>query len=206
MLQALFIEFPQWITDFDLAVDNFIHLNWTNAILDPIFTFITHLGDKGILWIVLALILMCFKKTRKIGIVMGIALVLGALFGNITLKNIFERPRPFATEGALLDAPYLIPEPSEFSFPSGHTTSSFAAAFGIFLYHKKWGIPALVMAALIAFSRLYVYVHFLTDILVGMLLGIGCAILAYYLWNKWLEKIAVRIWNAIFKNHTIEHF
>ena len=69
---------------------------------------------------------------------------------------------------------------------------------GIFLFHKKWGIPALVMAALIAYSRLYVYVHFPTDILGGILLGTACAMLAYFLWTKFMEKPLQKKWNNFF--------
>jgi len=199
MLTNLAIPFPQWLIDFDLGIDNFIEQNLSNPFFDKVFTFITHLGDEGILWIVLALILLCFRKTRKVGIVMGMALIFGLIFGNITLKNIFQRPRPFDTPGALLDGDsLLIPRPGEYSFPSGHTTSSFAAAVGIFLFNKKWGIPALVMAALIAYSRLYVYVHFPTDILGGILLGTLCAMLAYFLWTRCLEKPLQKKWNKIF--------
>lgn len=195
----LAIPFPQWLVDFDLGIDNFIQQHLSNPVLDAIFTFITHLGDEGILWIALALILLCFKKTRKIGIVMAMGLIFGLIFGNLTLKNIFQRPRPFDTPGALLDGDsLLIPRPGEYSFPSGHTTSSFAAAVGIFLFHKKWGIPALIMAALIAYSRLYVYVHFPTDILGGILLGTACALLAHFLWTKYMEKPLQKKWNKIF--------
>ena len=195
----LAIPFPQWLVDLDLGFDNFLQQHIANPALDKIFTFITHLGDEGILWIALALILMCFRKTRKIGIVMGMALIFGLLFGNLTLKNIFQRPRPFDTPGALLDGDsLLIPRPGEYSFPSGHTTSSFAAAFGIFFFHKKWCIPALVIAALIAFSRLYVYVHFPSDILGGTLLGFACALLAWFLWTKFMEKPLQSKFNKLF--------
>lgn len=130
---------------------------------------------------------------------MAMGLIFGLIFGNLTLKNIFQRPRPFDTPGALLDGDsLLIPRPGEYSFPSGHTTSSFAAAVGIFLFNKKWGIPALIMAALIAYSRLYVYVHFPTDILGGILLGTACALLAYFLWTKYMEKPLQKKWNKIF--------
>lgn len=199
MWNTLAIAFPQWLVDFDLGIDNFIQEHLSSPLLDKIFTFITHLGDAGILWIALAVILLCFRKTRKVGIVMGMALIFGMIFGNITLKNIFQRPRPFDTPGALLDGDsLLIPRPGEYSFPSGHTTSSFAAAMGIFLFNKKWGTPALVMAALIAYSRLYVYVHFPTDIIGGILLGTACALLAYFLWTKFMEKPLQKKWNKFF--------
>lgn len=199
MLNALAIAFPQWLIDLDLGIDNFIQEHLSTPVLDKFFTLITHLGDAGIFWILLAVILLCFRKTRKVGIVMGLALIFGLIFGNITLKNIFQRPRPFDTPGALLDGDsLLISRPGEFSFPSGHTTSSFAAAVGIFLFNKKWGIPALALAALIAYSRLYVYVHFPSDILGGIVLGTGCALLAYFLWTKFMEKPLKNKWNKLF--------
>ncbi len=205
MLNLLAISFPQWLTEWDLAVDNWI-LSWHNPVTDAIFTFITRLGDGGILWIAIAVALLCFKKTRKIGITVGLGLIITTILGNEILKKIFERPRPFATEGALLQGDeLLVKQPGQFSFPSGHTGSSFAAAVSIFLYNKRFGIPALIMAALIGFSRLYVYVHFPSDVIVGAAVGTLSAVVAYLLWNKWIDKLAVKLWNKIFKNHTIEH-
>ena len=191
----LMIAFPRWITSLDLAVDNFIQQHWRSDFLDAVFGFITRLGDEGLIWIALAILLLCFKKTRKAGVVIGIAMILGALLGNGFLKNLFERPRPFRTEGGL-PYPGIVKMPGihSYSFPSGHTTSSFAAAVSLFLCNKKLGIPALVLAALIAFSRLYVYVHFPTDILGGFILGTACAILAYLLWTKVLEKLVLKLW------------
>ncbi len=205
MLNLLAIPFPQWLTEWDLGIDNWI-LSWHNPVTDAIFTVITRLGDEGILWIALAIVFLCFKKTRKIGITMGLGLIITTLLGNEIIKKIVERPRPFATEGALLQGDQLlVPEPGQFSFPSGHTGSSFAAAVSIFMYDKRFGIPALVMAALIGFSRLYVYVHFPTDVIAGTILGTVSALIAYLLWNKWIDKLVVKAWNKIFKNHTIEH-
>lgn len=200
----LSIQFPQWITDWDMGINNWIQ-TWRTPLLDTFFTIVTKLGDAGLIWIGLAILLLCFKKTRKVGITMGIALLLGMIFGNEILKKIFQRPRPFHTPGAILDGTgLLIPQPGQYSFPSGHTTSSFAAAVSILIYNKKWGIAALVLAALIAFSRLYVYVHFPTDILAGTALGIICAAIAAFCWRKYLETFSVKTWNKIFKNHTIE--
>ncbi len=204
MIHLLAIPFPQWLIDFDLNINNFIQ-SLRTPFLDTFFTVITRLGDEGIVWIALAVLFLFFKKTRKIGITMAIALLLGMIVGNEILKKIFERPRPFDTPGAILSADQLlIPRPGQFSFPSGHTTSSFAAAVSIFIYNKKYGIAALVLAVFIAFSRMYVYVHFPTDIMAGTVLGILCALTAALLWNKWLEKFVIGVWNKLFKNHTIE--
>ena len=205
MLSYLAIQFPQWLTNWDMGVDNWIQ-SWRTPFLDTFFTIVTKLGDEGIIWIAIAVIFLCFKKTRKIGITMGLGLIITTILGNEILKNIFQRPRPFHTEGALLPGNgLLIPEPSQFSFPSGHTGSSFASAVAIVLYYRRYGIPALVLAALIAFSRLYVYVHFPSDVIVGTLLGTFSAFLAFFLWRKWIEKLVVKVWNKLFKKHTIEH-
>lgn len=166
------------ITNIDFKILDAIQ-TIANPVLDAFFVFVTHLGDKGIVWIAIALLMLCFKKTRKCGIMLAVVLILGTLVGNVTLKNIIARPRPFIQHPEMLDA-LLISAPHGYSCPSGHTLSSFECAYVIFLFNKKWGIPALVLAALIAFSRMYLYVHFFTDILFGIVLGIGLAYLVYY--------------------------
>lgn len=152
--------------------------------LDFIFTGITHLGDAGIIWIIIAVVLLFFKKTRKTGICMGIALLLGVFFGNLILKNVIARERPFTYETARMTAENvsaLISLPHDYSFPSGHTLASFGSATAIFMNNKKYGIIAYAVASLIAFSRMYLYVHFPTDILGGILLGIAFGIASFYL-------------------------
>lgn len=141
-----------------------------NPILTPVFLTITHLGDKGLIWILICLILLSCKRTRKVG-VMGLLALLGSLLlNNMLLKNLVARPRPFyAVEGLTI----LINTPSEFSFPSGHTASSFAAASVFFRNLPRCcGVPAIGLAALIGFSRLYIGIHYPTDVLFGMLTGI----------------------------------
>lgn len=142
-----------------------------NGILTPFFLFITTLGDAGFIWIVSALISLCFKKTRKTGIAVIIALCLSLLINNLILKNLIVRIRPYEViEGLQI----LIPKQSDFSFPSGHTGSSFAAAIVFYrCMGKKYGIAAIILAVLIAFSRLYIGVHYPTDVLAGMITGIA---------------------------------
>ena len=101
------------------------------------------------------------------------SIIIGFLVGNVALKNIFERQRPCWIDPSV---PLLVHVPSDFSFPSGHSMASFAGATAIYLNHKTWGIPALVLAALIGFSRLYLFVHFPTDVLAGTLVGILSAL------------------------------
>lgn len=146
-----------------------------NPILNPVMTAITTLGNAGILWIVLTALLLIPKKTRRVGLISLCALLASLLVNNILIKNLVARVRPYnALDGLVI----LVREPSEFSFPSGHAASSFASACVLFRkLPKKYGIPALAMATLISFSRLYVGVHYPTDVLAGILSGIGCSYL-----------------------------
>ncbi len=137
--------------------------------LDRFMTAVTSLGDKGWFFIVLGIILFCFKRTRKMGAAVLLSLAAGGLIGNVVLKNLVMRARPcWIDESVRL----LIQNPKDFSFPSGHTLASFETAVSIFLYNRKWGVPVLVLASVIALSRLYLFVHFPTDVLSGMALGI----------------------------------
>ena len=157
-----------------------------NGLLDRIMPAVTHLSDGGIIWIITALILMFPAKTRKYGIQMAAALIIGALICNVTLKPLIGRIRPFE----LTDAVPLIPQPADFSFPSGHTSSSFAGSSALLFAsaNKKFSIAALILAVLISFSRLYVYVHYPTDVLAGILIGIFSG----YTSNKIYKKISCR--------------
>jgi undecaprenyl-diphosphatase len=152
-----------------------------NPILDTIMTLITHLGDAGIFWIVIAVVLTCTKKYRKAGIAALVSLVLSLIFTNGILKNLFDRPRPYTFDESVK---LLIATPHDSSFPSGHSSASMAAAFSFFLYNKKIGIPAIVLALLIAFSRLYIFVHYPTDVLVGLIVGTIYAVTAAWIVNK----------------------
>ena len=181
------------IYEFDYAILNFIQENLATPFGDAFFSFITHLADAGWFWIATAVVLLCFKKTRKVGLCMGIALVGGLLIGNITLKPLIARIRPYDNlDYAPLRtaAELLIEAPHDFSFPSGHTLASFEGAGAIFLCNKKWGVAALVLAALIALSRLYLYVHYPTDIIAGILIALGLAYGAYKLVGFIEKKIA----------------
>lgn len=156
-----------------------------NPVLNPIIVFITSLGDGGMIWIAATILLLIPKKTRKIGIMSAAALLGSLIINNNIIKNIVARPRPYTV---LEELSILIPKPGEYSFPSGHTSSSFAAAVVFFRQlPKKWGVPALVLAILIGFSRIYVGVHYPTDVLAGMAVGTLLAIGAEYMVLKGLE-------------------
>ena len=157
----------------------FLQESVRNPILDKIMIFITSLGNGGMIWILTTILLLIPKKTRKAGIVSAVALLGSVLFGNMLIKNIVQRPRPYIR---LEELTIIIPRPSDFSFPSGHSSASFAAAASFYrLLPKKIGIPAIVLACLIAFSRLYVGVHYPTDVLAGALMGIAVSYFAQYL-------------------------
>ena len=150
-------------------------------LLDKFMVIITTLGDEGIIWIAIAILMLCFKRYRVCGIGMAISLILMLLTGNIFLKHLFMRERPCWIDTSV---ELLIASPSSYSFPSGHTFSSFVSAVTIFLHHKKEGIAALILATLISFSRMYLFVHFPTDVLASVILGTGIAIVVYYFMKK----------------------
>ncbi len=143
-------------------------------VLNEIMIFLSYLGNSGIIWIIMSVIFLFFKKTRNAGITMGAALLIGLLICNLTLKPMVARPRPFAEHELAL----LIPEPSEFSFPSGHSVSSLGAATSAAIVLGKKGLPLLAPAILIAFSRLYLQVHYFSDVICGCLLGCVFAVVA----------------------------
>lgn len=178
-----------FITQIDFNILNAIQ-SIRNPFLDTIMPLITFLGSGGIVWAVTALIMLCFKKSRKTGIVIIVSLLLGLFLSTMGLKNVIARERPYNTEGALLTVEnLLIGAPSgRFSFPSGHAISSFSAATVILLYSKKSAIPAIILAALICFTRLYLYVHFPSDVICGALFGILLAFVSNFLVNKIWEK------------------
>jgi len=174
---------------FEINILDFIQSHMQCAFLDRIFPLITKLGDAGIFWIILAVIFLFFKKTRKTGLMMGLALLFGVLIGNAAMKPLIARVRPYDVNTA---AVLLVERMHDFSFPSGHTLASFEAAVVLFIRDKRMGIPALVLAALIAFSRLYLYVHYPTDVLAGIILGSLFAVLSVrivdFLFDKFTAK------------------
>ena len=171
--------------NFDLPILDWIAAHLWCPFLDAVIPAITHLGDGGIFWIGLALVLMCIPSCRKTGIAMVFALLMGLLVCNLALKPLIGRMRPFdyqLLQGNMI--PLLIEAPTDFSFPSGHTIASFEAATVVLICHRKWGIGAMALAMLIAFSRLYLYVHYPTDVLASVVLGIGIGFVANYLVDR----------------------
>ncbi len=176
--------------DFILNLDKEIMLTIHNLmqnhiLIQKVFAFITTFGNGGAIWIVTGIWLLLVPKTRKCGIVVLSSLVLGFIIGNIGLKNIIARPRPF---DALDFAPFIITPPTDYSFPSGHTLSSFTASFSIFFFYKKWGIISIILALLITISRVVLTVHYPSDVLVGALIGIAIAFLVKFIFDKLSDK------------------
>ena len=159
-----------------------LHQGW----LDPLVSFYTKLGDAGLLWIALSLAMLFFKPTRRAGALALCAMILGLVVTNITIKPLLSRLRPW------LDWPIvpLVTEKDPNSFPSGHTSASFAAAAALWpTLGKKWAkVTVMVLAALMALSRLYVGVHFPSDVIVGVLVGFFCGWAAFKLLKLAEEK------------------
>ena len=182
--------------NFDLPILDWIAANLWNPVLDVLMPLITLLGDAGIFWIAIAVALLCTKKYRKIGLGMAIAMAIGLLVCNVTLKPLVMRPRPYDYQADVFQKiiPLLVEKQHDFSFPSGHTIASFEAATVIAINNKKWGIAAMVLAVLIAFSRMYLYLHYPTDVLASVVLGIAFAHLgnrlAGYIMNRFEAKRA----------------
>lgn len=167
---------------FEINILYWIREHLTCPFLDGILPPISALSAHGEIWIVLALVLIAIPKTRRAGVTMAVTLILCLCIGNLTLKPLIARVRPYD----VVDVPLLVEKLSDFSFPSGHTLASVGAATALTLYHRRWGAVALVLAAVIAFSRLYLFVHYPTDVVAGALLGVALAFLAH--------DIVCRVW------------
>lgn len=157
-----------------------------SPVMDQIMIFITQLGDSGAFWIGIALVCCVMKKHRKMGIQVLVTMLFTFLIGNLILKNLVARPRPCAIDPSIA---LLIPHPSEYSFPSGHSMNGMAAAMAIFFNNKKAGVPAILMACLIAFSRMYHFVHFPTDILGGFCVGFAVAIVVDHVLQRVIPNL-----------------
>ena len=171
---------------FDLPILEWIAANLKCGFLDFLMPLITLLGDAGIFWIACSVVLILIPKYRKTGLSMGISLLIGLLVCNVTLKPLVGRIRPYDYQMQYFqkEITLLVEGLHDYSFPSGHTIASFEAATALLIGNKKLGIPAMVLAVLIAFSRLYMYVHYPTDVLASIVLGIGIAFLGTFLVKK----------------------
>lgn len=162
-----------------------VQTNLRNPVTDPILSAFTHLGDAGVLFIVLTLALLLFPKTRKVGLACGLGLLFSLLFTNVILKHLVSRVRPWVSFPAIVP---LVTENDPLSFPSGHTSAAFAFALALvrawprdWAHSKAVKIGAVVLAALMALSRLYVGVHYPTDVLGGFIAGDLAGLAGWYI-------------------------
>ena len=175
----------EMIKEFDENTLRFIQDNLDNDLFQNIMVLITRLGDMGAIWIAPGVVLTCSKEQRRVGIELLATLAAGGIINSLVIKNIVDRTRPFDMH-IWLDV--LINKPTDFSFPSGHTASSFAAAYVISKnYGKKFGIPAYTLATAIGLSRVAVGVHYPSDVIAGAAVGTAVAFGA----SKLIKKLWV---------------
>jgi len=177
--------YMETLINIDLNIVIWIKESLQNDLLSPFWIFLTTIGDMGIIWILIALALLIHPKTRRLGLLCTGALFFSGLLCNLGLKPLVMRPRPFN----YFDAQLLIKAPHDYSFPSGHTSASFAVAY--ILFKEKFRIRTipvyiwtLILAILISLSRLYLSVHFPSDILVGIFTGCLSGYLSLMILNR----------------------
>lgn len=192
---AAFYEtsFYEAILNWDANILLFLQNNVRNDVLDPIMKAITHSVDKGIFWIVLSVLLLIIPKTRKMGLCSAISLVLSIVICNGILKNVFDRIRPYEVIDGLK---CIVKLADDASFPSGHTSASFASAVAIFLASdrkmKKFTVWAIVYAFIVGFTRLYVGIHYPTDVFVSAFMAIILAVVATLIGEKLYDFLALK--------------
>lgn len=156
-----------WEFDFLYALQKMHGPVW-----DSIMVFLSALGNAGFFWIGVGVLLCIFTKYRKCGIQMLVSMAIAFVLGNLILKNLIARERPCWLDSQV---PLLLESPKDYSFPSGHSLNGFTAATTLLFFDRRLGISAVILASLIAFSRLYLFVHFPTDVFVGIVMGIVIA-------------------------------
>jgi undecaprenyl-diphosphatase len=182
---------PIWIQNLDERVLRWIGDTLRLPILNGAVCFYTKLGDSGMLFIVLALLMLCFAKTRRAGGTALAAMAFGLVVTNLTIKPLMSRARPWVVMEGFET---LVRSSDPNSFPSGHTCAAFAFAIAVcMVLPQRWAKAAAVAAAvLMGFSRLYVGVHFPSDVLAGAFIGSMCGLLASWIVTKALERFKAR--------------
>lgn len=170
----------------DFAILDFIQTHIRCDVLDKVMPVITKLGNGGAIWIAASILLLIFPKTRRLGFSVIASLVIEVLCCNIILKPIVARIRPCEVNKTIS---LLISRPTDYSFPSGHTGASFAAASAMLFAKNRLWVPSMIVALLIGFSRLYLYVHYPTDVFAGMLIGIMAGFFGEFIIRKIDERV-----------------
>ncbi|MCQ2456167.1 MAG: phosphatase PAP2 family protein [Clostridia bacterium] len=177
-----------FLNAYEIGILDYIREHFSCAFLDKAMPILSSLVDAGIIWIALAVVLVFFRKTRKTGITMGAALLLGLLVGNYVIKIVVGRIRPYEYKEAEL----IVKALDDPSFPSGHTLACFEATFALLFNKNKLWIPALVLSLIVGFSRMYLYVHFPTDVLGGAIFGTLFAVIGYLIVDRVYKAIEKR--------------
>ena len=159
-----------------------------NPVLDKVMVFVSALGNAGIFWIAVGLLLLITKRYRRGGAQMLVAMAVTFVIGNLILKNLVARERPCWIDREVL---LLMAYTSDYSFPSGHSMNGFAGSVSLLCIDRRIGIPAVILAAIIAFSRLYLFMHFPTDVFAGIVIGLVIALITNYVfWKKgWKQEL-----------------
>lgn len=188
-----------FITNIDFSILYWIQDNLRNSFMDFVMPLFSNLQDGGLIWISIAVVMLFFKRTRYCGIAVLFAMGIDTLITEYGIKNIVCRVRPC---NLVDDVNMLVKKPTSYSFPSNHSASAFAGAVAVMLTIKKkaWTIPAFVFSGIIAFSRMYVFVHFPSDVFAGILLGSTVAVLVCYLMKKTGFKALLERKNIIEKD------
>ncbi|MDO4178343.1 MAG: phosphatase PAP2 family protein [Phascolarctobacterium sp.] len=166
--------------EFEFVILNFIQENLRSGFMDEFMIYSTYLGEYGLFWILVSVALLLYNPTKRFGILLSLALIIDFLLLNGFLKPFVHRLRPFYIQPIDL----LIKTPSGYSFPSGHAGACFTAAFTLFLAHFKYWYVAMLLAIIVGFSRIYLYVHFPSDILGGFFVGLFAGYTANILYKK----------------------
>ena len=168
----------------EIAILDLIQTIFKSPLMDRIMVLITTLGNEGILYYIILALLLVNKKTRKLGVILGISMLLNHILSNMTLKPLIARTRPFDINTAV---EIIIKKPSSYSFPSGHTAQAFTTAFAFLFAKSKFTKPMFIFACIMAFTRLYLYVHYPTDIIGGIICGLVCGYIGYVLVDKFYK-------------------
>ncbi len=174
----------------EFTILDWIQNNMRSPWLDTLVANFSELANIGAPWILLALVLIMYKPTRRTGCFLAAAMLLEFVVVDMGMKPLFDRPRPCDVNTAI---DMLVQRPNSASFPSGHSAQAFVVSSALYYCHSKLFVPVLVVSVLMALSRLYLYVHFPTDVMIGMLVGWLCGFVAVEFCRKWELKNGPRL-------------